>query len=273
MGAMTYTERVFEKIKGSRTQHSEIFVVLPAYNEGEGLITLIWEIIDALKSVAYRIIVVDDGSSDSSISLVQMAHLEQVSVIQHPQNKGLGEAIRSGLSAAVNLSQSERDIIMVMDSDCTHPPHLMTRMVNAVKEGNDVVIASRFRYGASVVGLSYLRNILSHGASWVFRTTMALPNVKDYTCGYRAYRAGLLKEAFETYQDDFISESGFSCMVDILIKLGRMGAIITEVPLVLRYDQKITVSKMKIMRTIGASMLLVLRNLFQGKKNAASGAG
>lgn len=261
-GAMTYTQRVFEKIKETQVNHSELFVVLPAYNEGEGLVTLVWQMMEALKQETFQILVIDDGSSDCSIDLVKMANIENVTVIQHPENKGLGEAIRTGLSEAVSRSTSEQDVIVVMDSDCTHPPHLIGRMIDCVKEGNDVVIASRFRYGASVVGLSPLRHLLSHGASWVFRLTMGVPHVKDFTCGYRAYRAGILKEAFRRYQDDFISESGFSCMVDILIKLARMGAIITEVPLVLRYDQKSTVSKMKIMKTVGSSLALVFRNVF-----------
>jgi dolichol-phosphate mannosyltransferase len=98
--------------------------------------------------------------------------------------------------------------------------------------------------------------------SWVFRLFVSIPCVKDYTCGYRAYKTGLLKRAFEKYHADFISESGFSCMIDILIKLARMDAIMVEVPLILRYERKQSPSKMKIMRTILSSLRLLFREVF-----------
>jgi len=81
--------------------------------------------------------------------------------------------------------------------------------------------------------------------------------VRDFTSGYRAYRAGVVRQAFETYGGEFVAESGFSCMVDILLKLRRLGAIITEVPLVLRYDMKYGVSKMLVIRTIRDTLALL----------------
>ena len=79
---------------------------------------------------------------------------------------------------------------------------------------------------------------------------------------YRAYRAGVVKRAFDTYGGEFVAETGFSCMVDILLKLRRLDAIISEVPLVLRYDMKYGVSKMLVVRTvIDTLQLLVSRRL------------
>jgi len=91
------------------------------------------------------------------------------------------------------------------------------------------------------------------------------PNVRDFTCGFRAYRAGILKHAFDRYGELFVAESGFSCMVDILLKLRGLGAIMTEVPMVLRYDLKYGVSKMLVMRTIRDTLrLLVSRRVGLG---------
>ena len=86
--------------------------------------------------------------------------------------------------------------------------------------------------------------------------------MRDFTSGYRAYRAGMLRKAFEIYGRQFVSESGFSCMVDILLKLRSTGAIMTELPLVLRYDYKYGVSKMLVLRTVFDTLkLLVARRL------------
>ena len=69
--------------------------------------------------------------------------------------------------------------------------------------------------------------------------------MRDYTCGYRAYRADLTKSLIEQYGREFISERGFSCMIDILLRLRERGVVFAEVPLVLRYDQKPGRTKMQ----------------------------
>jgi dolichol-phosphate mannosyltransferase len=82
---------------------------------------------------------------------------------------------------------------------------------------------------------------------------------KDYSCGFRAYRVGLLRQAFTRWGDRFISERGFSCMVDILIKLSLLDAIITEVPMILRYDRKPGKSKMNVRKTVTQTLTLLVR--------------
>ena len=86
--------------------------------------------------------------------------------------------------------------------------------------------------------------------------------MRDYTCGYRAYRAELLKEVLRD-DSDFISESGFSAMVDVLLKLRkkRDNLLMTEVPLLLRYDKKLSASKMNVQRTTLQTLSLIWRRL------------
>ncbi len=125
-----------------------------------------------------------------------------------------------------------------------------------------MVIASRFRSGARIVGVPLYRRVVSRGGSWIFRVLFPTPNVRDFTSGYRAYRAPLLKRAFDTYGEQFVAESGFSCMVDILLKLRALDAIMTELPLVLRYDFKYGISKMMVLGTIGDTLRLALKRRF-----------
>src|SRR6185295_9286248 len=146
-----------------------------------------------------------------------------VRVISHGDNRGLNEALRTGLLAALERV-GEDDIVVTMDADDTHAPGLISRMTMLIEEGNDVVIASRYAPGGRVRGVSLSRRILSRGASLLFRAVYPIRGVRDYTCGYRAYRAGLLKEAFTRWGNEFISEPGFSCMVDVLLKLDRLDA-------------------------------------------------
>jgi dolichol-phosphate mannosyltransferase len=161
----------------------------------------------------------------------------------------------------VGLARDD-DIIVTMDSDNTHTPALIADMVRGVREGYDVVIASRFRSGARILGVPLYRRLLSRCASWAFRLAFPTRGVRDFTSGYRAYRAGLLVRAFDTYGEQFVAESGFACTVDILLKLRSLGARMHELPLVLRYDFKYSISKMYVMRTLSETLrLLVARRL------------
>ena len=238
-----------------------IIVILPAYNEAEALPLLL----DRLNRVSMRhfnfsvsVIVVDDGSADNTSERVKSTDALDVQLIVHKENRGLSEAIKTGLVAGLERVGND-DIIVIMDADNTHTPGLISRMVMLIEEGNDVVIASRFTPGARVVGVPLTRRILSMGASLLFRIVYPISGVKDYTCGYRAYRASLLREAFDYWGEDLFSEPGFSCMIDILLKLRHINAIVTEVPLILRYDFKLGKSKMDIRKTIMQTLSLLVR--------------
>jgi dolichol-phosphate mannosyltransferase len=137
-------------------------------------------------------------------------------------------------------------------------------MTMLIEEGNDVVIASRFAPGGRSIGVPWTRALLSRGASVLFRVVHPIRGVRDYTCGYRAYRAGLLRQAFARWGRDFISEPGFTCMVDILLKLHRLGAVATEAPLVLRYERKPGKSKMDVKRTTVDALRLLVRRRLRG---------
>jgi dolichol-phosphate mannosyltransferase len=242
---------------GSQT----VLVVLPAYNEGASLSAVLQALERAGREsgMALRLIVVNDGSSDST-GLVARSHRGSVplTLIDHPHNLGLGAAIRSGLLMAVDLA-SDRDIVVTMDADDTHTPVAIAEMVARINEGFDVLIASRYRPGSSVVGVPVHRRFLSYAASLLFRLVFPIRGVRDFTCGYRAYRASVLRQAFGRYREEFINEDGFQCMVDILLKLRRMNLRFSEVALILRYDRKEGKSKMKVLRTSLRTLGLMVR--------------
>lgn len=243
-----------------------VYVVLPAYNEAANIGTVLMSLQRAGgdAGLELRAIVVDDGSSDGTGEVVRRhsGHLP-ATLIAHRGNLGLGAAIRSGLLNAVDAS-SDEDVIVTMDADDTHTPAAIAQMLARIDEGTDVVVASRYREGSRVIGVSAFRRFLSYAASLLFRAVLPIPGVRDFTCGYRAYRASVLKAAVRRYRQEFIDEEGFQCMVDILLKLRRMNLRFDEVPLVLRYDLKAGKSKMKVARTIFKTMALLVKRRFGG---------
>ena len=253
---------MFKTVKNIRT----IYIVLPAYNEGK----IIGKLIDGIAEVmdefgfSYKIIVVDDGSTDNTRQIVEAkGQLANLLYLVHEKNQGLGATIRDGLKYASSITENQ-DIIITMDADDTHPPGSILRMLRMIYEGYDVVIASRYVPGARIIGLSWYRKLLSLGASVIVQVAFPISGVKDYTCGYRAYRADIIKQSFEKYGDKLVSEGGFQCMIDILLKLRTMNVIFGEIPFVLRYDNKVGKSKMPVYRTIVDTIkLLIKRRLFR----------
>jgi dolichol-phosphate mannosyltransferase len=181
----------------------------------------------------------------------------------HKVNQGLSGALRTGFSTALKLAEAG-DVIVTMDADDTHSPGTIPSLLQTIADGYDVVIASRYQVGSRVVGVPVNRLILTSLARWLFKLIMPIPGVRDYTCGYRAYRYEALKKASDYYGQDFVSEQGFSSMVDVLLKMRRFGFVMGEVPFLLRYDQKQGKSKMQVSRTARKTIMLLLKRRFGG---------
>ncbi|EMI40897.1 glycosyltransferase [Rhodopirellula sp. SWK7] len=249
-----------------RFRPAKVIMALPAYNEQEALPELLERVGEAFadSGLPYEVVIVDDGSQDDTAKIAsQMSFQMPVHLVKHEVNQGLGVTIRDGLKEAVDRA-GERDIIITMDADNTHPPGLINRMVQSVHEGCDCVIASRFQNGARVVGVPIERHFLSIGARLLFTLLFPTRGVRDYTSGYRAYRASAIRDGFARYGDDFVGETGFSCMADILLKLRKMDCVFGEVPLRLRYDQKGGASKMQVFKTIWLTLKMLGRHRVKG---------
>jgi len=170
-------------------------VVLPSHNEAENIGPLLEQIVSMSSTIPHpvRIIVVDDGSTDETAARVTaMPFQDRVRLVSHPRNQGLARALNTGLRAAL-AEPASADVVITLDADNTHDPKYMPAMIRKILDGCDVVIASRFAPSGEEVGVPPLRRFLSHGASWVFRATLRMRGVRDYTCGYRAYRREILE--------------------------------------------------------------------------------
>lgn len=223
-------------------------LVLPSFNEERALPPLLHNVEDL--GVVDQVLVVDDGSSDRTAEVAETSVQRlPVQVLRHGINRGLGTAMRTAFTALANSSLHDDDAIIVMDADNTHDPALIPRMCHAL-ETTDVVVASRYCPGGKEFGLAWHRRVLSRGASVLLRLARPVPGVRDYSCGYRAYRLGILRRALAGGAEALITTDGFACMAEILLRLHRLGARCTEVPLALHYERKDGPSKMKVAKTI-----------------------
>ncbi len=241
-----------------------IYVLLPAYNEEESIKRLFKKIDDFFKkdlNKAYKIIICDDGSTDNT--LFEIKSLESkypVEILIHKINRGLGETIRDLIERASEVA-NQHDVIIRMDCDVSHEPKFMKGMIEKLSEGYDVVIASRFIKGGGTVGLNRYRTFISSIAQKFMRFFFRINGLKEYSSGYRAYTGKVLKHAVKMYGNDFIQLKGlgFTGTLEKLVKLKLINARFAEAPLVLRYDQKLSSSKMVTsITTLGYLILVIL---------------
>ena len=182
-------------------------------------------------------------------------------------NKGLGAGLRALVGYAVTDARDD-DALVIMDCDDTHDPAQFGDMLARLAEGADVVIGSRYVRGALVRGVPPLRRVTALGAAALFKLIHPVRGVWDYTCGYRAYRVGVLKQAASHYGDALVAERGFACMVELLLKLNALQARFAEVPLQLRYDQKPTATKMGVGSNMRRLLVLLVRWRLRGFNEA-----
>jgi len=245
-----------------------IWIGLPAYNEQERIGHLLMDISKSLKRghQQYNIVVYDDGSRDKTVQtvLAEKKHGVNVDIIEGKVNKGLAHALTRLIAHCTGLSGID-DVIIIMDADATHNPEHMNRMINYIRDGFDVIIASRYTPYSRMRGLAWHRRIFSNVANMAFRLLFPIRGIRDYTCAYRAYTSKILKLAQELYSDRLIEEDSFACMAELLIKLRKLDIIACEIPLILRYDKKIGPSKMNVAVTVLRTLNLFIKGLFYHK--------
>jgi len=247
-------------VKEWKGDSPRVAIILPMYNE-EDSIAALQAMFDEnpalLPGYDCRIVVVDDGSRDSTRELVLRWSLQnsRVTIVSHLQNMGLGQAILTGFGEAIGMGA---DCVITMDADASHTEKVINQMVEVLQKGADIVIASRFAKGGGQIGVTGGRQILSWGARQLLKLVFNIRGVTDYTINFRAYRTDLLKDALAKSQSPFLVLRSFAAVVELLLKLVPLAEKIAEVPLVLRYDFKKSPSKLRIMATIADYLRLCL---------------
>lgn len=241
----------------------KVFILLPAYNEEESLGPLIAQIEETMgqRGIDYEIIICDDGSTDDSAAVIRsLTDRVPMRTISHKINRGLGETVRDLFELAAELATSE-DVIVRLDCDDTHDPALILSMLDKLRGGADVVIASRFQPGGGQVGIGRWRGFVSYCANLFMKLFFPIAGIREYSCGFRAYRASVIQDAIGHYGNNFIQLRGlgFTCTLEKIVKLRLRRCKFAEVPFVLRYDKKRSGSKMAFsITTFGYIVMVVL---------------
>ena len=227
-----------------------IAVAIPTYNEKNNLLPLIKNVNDSLagSGVEPYFVVVDDNSPDGTAELVKKEVLngqKHLHLIQRPKKAGLGSAYVDAFRWILS-NYPTIEMIVQMDADLSHPPYLILNMIDAIRNGADAVIASRYIHDGGVdPGWPLHRRITSKGANMLARAILGIKS-KDVTSGFRAYRISIVKELMAKR----LSSKGYEFQVETLYVVSKLTARIEEIPFQFknRMDGKSKLTLKEIMR-------------------------
>ncbi|MCX5848751.1 MAG: glycosyltransferase [Deltaproteobacteria bacterium] len=235
-----------------------VHFIFPVYNEKENLKDLIGGIRQLMAGRSYRMIAVNDGSTDGSLSLLNDLTGDELIVTGSQLNMNVGAAFSTGITAAL-AGAADEDAVVIMESDQTSEQELILPMVQMIFNNEaEIVIASRYLPGGKYTGFPLPRLVFSHIANRLMRTFFPVASVLDYTIFFRAYRAGLLRRA-STYFGPFglIQSKGFEANAELLVKLSLLTKNIREIPFVYDYGNKKGASKIHVLSTIKEYFALI----------------
>jgi glycosyltransferase involved in cell wall biosynthesis len=198
-------------------------VIIPTYDERETISDLVTRLL-SLDDVL-QILIVDDNSPDGTGQLVNelAKRTSRLRLLGRPGREGLGPAYRHGYSVSMSDGAS---ILGQMDADLSHDPEQLPALLNALRDGADVAIGSRYVNGGGVEGWSLHRQILSRLANVFVRAATGCP-VRDSTAGFRAYRVSALRalEVADTTSD------GYAFQIEMTLRAWSRGLKICEIPI------------------------------------------
>jgi dolichol-phosphate mannosyltransferase len=214
---------------------SDVWVILPTYNEAENLERIVDAVLERLPK-SRHILIVDDNSPDGTGEIADRiaGSNQSVSVLHRPHKEGLGPAYLAGFRVALD-SGGQR--IVEMDADFSHDPSYLPRLIEATEDA-DLAIGSRYVPGGGVTEWGAVRRFISRGGSAYARAALGLP-IRDLTGGFKCFRRAVL-EAIEL---DTIQARGYAFQVETTYRAIRAGFRVVEVPIVFQ-DRREGASKM-----------------------------
>jgi len=217
---------------------AQISIIIPTYNESQNILQILRSIKDNLpKNLITQAIVVDDNSPDGTGKLVEeyLKNIKKmadytIEIIHRKAKDGLGSAILKG------IQQAKGDTIVVMDSDFSHPPQIIPKLIESIKKYQyDIAVASRYIKGGKIQGWSLKRKTMSKFATLIAKKGLGI-DTRDPMSGFFAFKRNIIKGLN-------IDAIGYKFLLEIIVK--TKGVNIKEIPYTFQ-DRKLGSSKLSI---------------------------
>jgi len=234
-------------------------IIVPAHNEAARILPYLRSITSYMqdRGEPYEVLVVDDGSTDATASVVETAasSVPEIRLLRAPLRQGKGAAVRRGMQAAVGRLQ------LFADADGATPIQELARLEQAVASGADMAIGSRAlasRLPGYAVQTRFYRTIMSDLFNSVVRQS-SLRGISDTQCGFKLFRQAVAADLFGVSLID-----GYGFDFELLYVAQQRGYRIAEIPVNWSHQHG---SKFRVVR----DGLAMLRELAVIRRNAAQG--
>lgn len=206
-----------------KSVNPQISIIVPTYNESQNIVGILKSIHDNIpKGLLTETIVVDDNSPDGTgkivedyISNIKKIAENTINIVHRKAKDGLSSAILNGIQTA------KGETIVVMDSDFSHPPQIIPKMIDAFKQYQcDLVVASRYITGGNIQGWTTKRKLMSKIATSIAKNGLGI-KTKDPMSGFFAFKKNIIKEL----NFDAI---GYKILLEMLVK--TKGVKVKEIP-------------------------------------------
>lgn len=239
MSQSTMVERVEESRTGSIPISEPVTIIVPAYNEAEGIGQVLDTIINCMleAGVEYELIVVDDGSTDGTDAIVEA---KGVRIIRHKFNRGYGASLKTG------IRQSRCPIVAIIDADGTYPVDALPQLLACMFE-YDMAVGAR-------TGDHVKIQPLRRPAKWFLKQLadyLSGFKIPDLNSGLRIFRRELAERFFGIFPD------GFSFTTTITLAALTNGYRVEFLPI--NYYKRTGQSSIKPLRDFLGFVLLIIR--------------
>jgi|TARA_B100001971_G_C18249794_1_gene577237 dolichyl-phosphate beta-glucosyltransferase len=241
-----------------KKENLELSVIIPSYNEEKFIKKTVLDLDDYLieKNIDYEIIVINDGSTDTTQKLLDELKIvkQNLIILKNKINKGKGYSIKRG------IFESKGKFVLFFDADLTFHVHNIGKLYNQCKNGLDIVIGSRVIKGTEITEKVPRPRLLLSSTFLFFTRLLVIRDFLDTQCGIKCFRGEIARELFKKQ-----SINRFAFDVEILYLANKKNCRITEVPVSLSHYSEGSVNIIKDSINMFGSLFLIRINDLLGK--------
>jgi dolichyl-phosphate beta-glucosyltransferase len=241
----------------------DVSVVVPAFNEESRLGRCVDVLLDYFRAreIRFEIILVDDGSRDSTLNLMRgyAAANDVVKVASLPSNRGKGRA------TAVGVAETRGAVVLTTDADLSTPIDEFERLLAELTAGAQIAIASRADAGSVITISQPLYRVMMGRVFNRIVQLLLLPGIKDTQCGFKLYQGPVARRLFASTRID-----GFAFDVEVLVLARRLNYRIAQVPVRWENSPDSRVSPARHSLQMLRDLLLLRLSLARGRRREPS---